>query len=200
MVLRRLLVVLFAALLVAGAASVVPAGADTRSICGGASPCPDSDGDGLIDDLDNCMYVLNPDQADADSDGAGDVCDTGEAVVRRTEDWEAPKVKVTMPRTRRSSDLRGGMPVRVACDETCGLQATVRVERSTARRLRLRTPVVARGEAILASAGVTYLIFRPVRGVMSRLPRRGVRAELALTAVDSRENLRAVERPLILRR
>jgi hypothetical protein len=60
--------------------------------------------------------------------------------------------------------------------------------------------VVARGEAILASAGVTYLIFRPVRGVMSRLPRRGVRAELALTAVDSRENLRAVERRLILRR
>jgi hypothetical protein len=200
MVLRRLLVVLFAALLVAGAASVVPAGAETRSACGEGGPCPDSDGDGLADDQDNCVDVFNSEQADADLDGAGDVCDTGQAVVRQTEDWEAPKVKVTMPRTRRSSDLRGGMPVRVTCDETCGLQATIRVERSTARRLRLRTPVVARGEALLASAGVTYLIFRPVRGATTRLPRQGVRAELTLTAVDSRENLRAMERPLMLRR
>jgi len=35
----------------------------------------DSDGDGYIDDVDNCPQVYNPDQADADSDGIGDVCD-----------------------------------------------------------------------------------------------------------------------------
>ena len=37
---------------------------------------PDSDGDGINDDLDNCPVVNNTDQADLDSDGLGNVCDT----------------------------------------------------------------------------------------------------------------------------
>lgn len=36
----------------------------------------DTDGDGVNDDVDNCPQVVNPDQADADDDGRGDVCDT----------------------------------------------------------------------------------------------------------------------------
>ncbi len=35
----------------------------------------DTDGDGLIDDDDNCPNTPNPDQANHDGDGAGDVCD-----------------------------------------------------------------------------------------------------------------------------
>ncbi len=35
----------------------------------------DTDGDGVIDDCDNCASVANADQADADADGIGDVCD-----------------------------------------------------------------------------------------------------------------------------
>ncbi len=35
----------------------------------------DSDGDGVPDDEDNCPDDANPDQADADEDGLGDVCD-----------------------------------------------------------------------------------------------------------------------------
>ncbi|MDD3814727.1 MAG: thrombospondin type 3 repeat-containing protein [Desulfocapsaceae bacterium] len=35
----------------------------------------DSDNDGISDDTDNCPDVANPDQADADGDGIGDVCD-----------------------------------------------------------------------------------------------------------------------------
>lgn len=35
----------------------------------------DTDGDGVIDDDDNCPDDANPDQADTDADGIGDVCD-----------------------------------------------------------------------------------------------------------------------------
>lgn len=37
--------------------------------------CVDTDGDGVFDDLDNCVNVANADQADADGDGPGDACD-----------------------------------------------------------------------------------------------------------------------------
>ena len=37
---------------------------------------PDSDGDGVTDDVDNCPDNGNADQADLDDDDIGDVCDT----------------------------------------------------------------------------------------------------------------------------
>ncbi len=37
----------------------------------------DSDGDGICNATDNCPNDANPNQADADGDGIGDVCDTG---------------------------------------------------------------------------------------------------------------------------
>jgi surface protein len=36
----------------------------------------DTDGDGIVDTEDNCIDTANPDQADKDADGIGDVCDT----------------------------------------------------------------------------------------------------------------------------
>jgi hypothetical protein len=36
---------------------------------------PDGDGDGVADNVDNCVGVANPDQADFDEDGLGDLCD-----------------------------------------------------------------------------------------------------------------------------
>lgn len=35
----------------------------------------DHDGDGVLDEVDNCPTTANPDQADTDSDGRGDACD-----------------------------------------------------------------------------------------------------------------------------
>jgi rhodanese-related sulfurtransferase len=37
--------------------------------------CVDSDGDGVLDDLDICPEVPNPSQADSDGDGIGDSCE-----------------------------------------------------------------------------------------------------------------------------
>ena len=38
-------------------------------------PVDDIDGDGIADNVDNCLSVDNPDQADADLDGLGNDCD-----------------------------------------------------------------------------------------------------------------------------
>jgi|GEM_PF-1047195 len=39
---------------------------------------PDTDGDGVFDNMDNCVNTSNADQADWDSDGVGDACDNCE--------------------------------------------------------------------------------------------------------------------------
>lgn len=41
----------------------------------GLTAPPDSDGDGIADDADNCLQAANADQRDTDSDGYGNVCD-----------------------------------------------------------------------------------------------------------------------------
>ncbi len=47
----------------------------------------DQDDDGITDSLDNCPLVFNPDQADTDGDGLGDVCDDddGDGVVNASD-------------------------------------------------------------------------------------------------------------------
>jgi hypothetical protein len=49
-----------------------------------AGPERDHDGDGVCDGNDNCPDVPNPDKADLDGDGIGDVCDPNDAVTHVT--------------------------------------------------------------------------------------------------------------------
>lgn len=44
-------------------------------VCGDPAVLPDVDVDGVPDETDNCLDVNNPDQADLDEDGLGDLCD-----------------------------------------------------------------------------------------------------------------------------
>lgn len=41
----------------------------------------DQDGDGVVDDVDNCPEVANPDQWDTDQDGEGDACEVQDGTV-----------------------------------------------------------------------------------------------------------------------
>jgi hypothetical protein len=55
--------------------------ADNDGLCADVDPCPirlenDLDGDGVCANRDNCPINSNPNQADIDGDGRGDVCDT----------------------------------------------------------------------------------------------------------------------------
>jgi hypothetical protein len=44
-------------------------------VCGCGTPDVDTDGDGVMDCVDNCPQTANSDQLDTDGDGIGDVCD-----------------------------------------------------------------------------------------------------------------------------
>ncbi|MBI5159227.1 right-handed parallel beta-helix repeat-containing protein [Candidatus Micrarchaeota archaeon] len=57
------------------------------SICLGGLCVGDSDGDGLLDNMDNCINDANPTQTDGDGDGSGDACDNC-AAVQNPGQWD----------------------------------------------------------------------------------------------------------------
>lgn len=176
---------------------------------------PDDDNDTIPDERDNCPKVDNRDQTDRDGDGIGTVCDSGESVdgggsstrpgttpeTRRDADSVAPSVTISLARRQRRADLEGGMPTSVRCSEACALTAELRVGARTARRLRLRSPVLARGTATLGAAGRTWVFVRMRPAARRKLfagRARAVSARLSLRAVDSAGNRRSTNKALTL--
>ena len=96
------------------------------------------------------------------------------------------------------------MPTSVRCSEACAVTAELRVTASTARRLKLSSPVLARGTAVLGGAGRTWLFVRMKasvrRKVLRSSKRRPVVARLSVAAVDAAGNSRRADKPVALRR
>jgi hypothetical protein len=75
----------------------VAAGADVKLDIGlVADPNADFDDDKIVDSKDNCPEVANPDQADLDQDGKGDVCDADDDN-DGLADEDDPETKYTPP-------------------------------------------------------------------------------------------------------
>jgi len=70
----------------------ISVGASGASVAVSPPPLgPDADGDAALRCLDNCPTVANADQADADGDGLGDVCD----ICTGAQSWSRRRITVT---------------------------------------------------------------------------------------------------------
>jgi hypothetical protein len=76
-------------LLILSACSYRQAAGGRTPPSGGWHTVPDSDEDGIADNIDNCPQVANKDQADLNGDGWGDVCDDidGDLIVDSEDRW-----------------------------------------------------------------------------------------------------------------
>ncbi len=93
---------------------------DAEEVAMGTSPVKrDTDGDGLLDSTDNCPLALNGDQADADADGFGDVCDPEPlppgSLFRRGDPNADGVLNITDPVSILSYLFTGGLPP--ACED-----------------------------------------------------------------------------------
>jgi RTX calcium-binding nonapeptide repeat (4 copies) len=88
--------------------------------------------------------------------------------------------------------LKHGLKVTYTCSEACALVSRVTVDRRTARRLHLASPIVARRAGNIAHLGRTNLTLRPNAAIKRRLraghPRRLV-LTLLTTATDRAGNV-----------
>jgi hypothetical protein len=88
----------------------VAAGADVALDIGlVADPNADFDDDKIVDSKDNCPEVANPDQADLDQDGKGDVCDADDDN-DGIADEDDPETKYTAPPKDSSTDTSATEP------------------------------------------------------------------------------------------
>ncbi len=78
----------------------------------------DADGDGLVNNQDNCPYAANPTQVDSDHDGYGDPCDPGDAI--------PPQVAITAPRDQAIFPVEASVTISVAASDADGTILAVR--------------------------------------------------------------------------
>ncbi len=77
--------------------------ADDWDVCPNNQINVDQDDDGICDDLDNCPNDYNPDQADYDDDGAGNVCD--ETLIELASFAATPKSRAVVIEWETSAEI-----------------------------------------------------------------------------------------------
>ena len=77
--------------------------------------CPDSDGDGTVDAIDNCPLTTNPDQADSDGDFVGDACQDPR-IVDLVAEWSDGRARLDWNVT--SNDVLGFVVYRAEADDS----------------------------------------------------------------------------------
>ena len=117
-------------------------------------------------------------------------------------DKSAPAIRLSVERRFRFAAVAGGLIVGVRCSEACAVTATLRIDRRSARRARLRAgAAVASGSAQLERAASTYAFVRFLRSARRKLWRAGlVTGTLRVTAVDRAGNRRELRRSVRISR
>jgi hypothetical protein len=169
---------------------------DIPKEAGGDNCDVDDDNDGVYDKRtpghkgpDNCRFIPNPDQADADRDGEGDLCDKQ---FNPPALAAAAKVKVAKVAARRYDELGSGLIVGVRCTAAC----------SVAGELKAGRTVIGRGNARLDGAGHTFLIVRIPSASLRNLSRkvRRLRTTLAITTIAGPKSRTVARRKVLLHR
>lgn len=72
-----------------------------------APPSPDSDGDGVADNLDNCKLIVNANQRDTDADGYGNICDPDFNQNLLVDPTDFSRLKAKLGSVSQHEDLNG---------------------------------------------------------------------------------------------
>jgi hypothetical protein len=146
----------------------VAAGADVSLDIGlVADPNADFDGDKIVDSKDNCPEVANPDQADLDQDGKGDVCDSDDDN-DGLADEDDPETKYTPPPSGSTTDTSATEPSSAANESNAGPSGSsgdsdAEAESGcTITRGRAAPPAIP-SVMVLASLGFVALRIRKIR-------------------------------------
>jgi hypothetical protein len=114
----------------------------------------------------------------------------------------APGLALSATRVLRARTLRAkGLRATATCSEACGLSFELTLERTTARRLGLRSRRIALRSVAISRAGRRAVVLRPTAAARARLLRlrnRG-RATLRVTARDAAGNRRTSSQTISLR-